>query len=147
MDAARPDRALPPQGGQARVASTRRRRFLAHGQAVIFFADDPDIQLLGLAYLSAGLLFLAEMAWENKVLVGLLWMVCGTLGLWKQTELVEWDNFRPWTMICGFILACHLSAGAVFEHDRLRRGRHRVARRLLLRNACICAGKYHESDG
>ncbi|GLZ29825.1 hypothetical protein Lesp02_20150 [Lentzea sp. NBRC 105346] len=83
--------------------------FLVAGLVIVLVSDSADWLRGAFMLLTGGLLLLGEFAAAGnpgrRMLVDLLWIVCGVVGIWKWSSLGAWVGaHRPW-VLTGAVLA------------------------------------------
>ena len=75
------------------------------GEVTLWTGSSPGAALLGLAWLTAAVLLLAEIAFgKTSYLVGLCWIAAGGLGVWQRSAIGEWAlSVRPWLVPAGLV--------------------------------------------
>lgn len=114
-----------PRGGHLRLKAFCSVAFIGAGEAILIGGADGDILANALVFLSAGLLFLAEIATVRaNPLVPLMWIVCGTVGfavlMWRRDELTEWLDARRLTVAVGCAAVSLLFGALAVRGQRLR---------------------------
>jgi hypothetical protein len=83
--------------------------FALVGETIVLASDSADWLRAGLMLLAAAVLLLAELAAlgrdGGRILVGLLWLGCATVGVWQWSALGGWTGaHRAWITITAAVL-------------------------------------------
>lgn len=112
-----------PRKGRIGLRASVAIIFVVLGESALAFSAVSDLLLVALMFLAAGLLWLAEIAaGDDNPLIGLIWIGCGGLGLWKHNEIRDWAaTERPWVALAGMVGALVLGVLAILGHRRRTR--------------------------